>query len=64
MIVEPLTSPEDIDGILAVEDASFTNPWTRDMYLGELENRGVAVLLGVRDTTGRIVALLMLARGR
>lgn len=56
MIVEPLTSPEDIDGILAVEDASFTNPWTRDMYLGELQHRGVAVLLGVRDTTGRIVA--------
>jgi ribosomal-protein-alanine N-acetyltransferase len=56
MIVERLTSPEDIDGILAVEDASFTNPWTRGMYLGELENQGVAFLFGVRDAAGRIVA--------
>jgi [ribosomal protein S18]-alanine N-acetyltransferase len=56
VVIEPLTSPEDIDGILAVEAASFTNPWTREMYLGELANPGVAFFLVARDETRRIVA--------
>jgi ribosomal-protein-alanine N-acetyltransferase len=41
-IIEPLTSPSDLDDVLAVEDASFTNPWTRDMYMAELENEGIS----------------------
>ena len=55
-IVEPLTSPAEIDDVLAVEDASFTNPWTREMYLAELENPGVVVLLSSPETpSGRVV---------
>jgi ribosomal-protein-alanine N-acetyltransferase len=38
----PLTSPDQIDTVLAIEDASFTSPWTREMYLSELENRNVS----------------------
>ena len=42
IIIEPLTSPEEVDAILAVEQASFTSPWTREMYLAELKNPGVS----------------------
>ena len=55
VVIEPLTSPDDIDGILAVEDASFTNPWTREMYLSELANAGVAYFFLARDETRQIV---------
>jgi len=30
--------PEDIDGIASVEALSFTNPWTKQMFLDELKN--------------------------
>jgi [ribosomal protein S18]-alanine N-acetyltransferase len=57
---EPLTSPrywisaldgeQDLDGVLAVEAESFTNPWTRDMYTWELKNRSVCHIYVVRTT--------------
>jgi ribosomal-protein-alanine N-acetyltransferase len=53
--IDPLTSPDEIDGVLAVEEASFTNPWTREMYLSELENRGVSFCYLARDVRGRVV---------
>ena len=53
--VEPLTSPADVEAILAIEEASFTHPWTRDMYLAELENRGASHLYVARKADGRIV---------
>lgn len=40
--IERLTSAAQLDDILAIEASSFTNPWTREMYLAELENRGVS----------------------
>jgi ribosomal-protein-alanine N-acetyltransferase len=40
--IEPLSSASEIDAILAIEEASFTSPWTREMYLAELDNRGVS----------------------
>jgi [ribosomal protein S18]-alanine N-acetyltransferase len=53
--IEPLTSPSQIDEVLAVEQASFTNPWTRDMYLSELENRSLSFCYLARDDAGRVV---------
>jgi ribosomal-protein-alanine N-acetyltransferase len=41
-LIEPVKSPADIDAILAIEEASFTNPWTKAMYLAELENKGIS----------------------
>ena len=32
-IVEPLTSRSEIDAVLSIEEASFTSPWTKEMYL-------------------------------
>lgn len=54
-IVEALRSPEELDEILAIEQASFTNPWTREMYLAELRNKGVSFFYLARDGALRVV---------
>jgi len=48
-IIEPLSIPDEIDAILAIEQASFTNPWTREMYVAELKNQGVSFFYLARD---------------
>lgn len=54
-VIELLTSPADLDAVLAIEAASFTNPWTREMYLAELQNAGVSFCYVARDASGGIV---------
>lgn len=46
--IEPLQGDEDLSGVLEVEQESFTNPWTRDMYSWELQNRSVCHIYVVR----------------
>jgi ribosomal-protein-alanine N-acetyltransferase len=46
--IEPLAGDADLEGVLEVEAESFTNPWTRDMYSWELQNRAVCHILVVR----------------
>jgi ribosomal-protein-alanine N-acetyltransferase len=53
--IEPFSSPDEIDDVLAVERASFTNPWTREMYLSELQNEGVSFLFVARDDAGKLI---------
>jgi ribosomal-protein-alanine N-acetyltransferase len=53
--IDALTSPEQIDDVLAVEEASFSHPWTREMYLSELQNRGVSFCFFAREESGRVV---------
>ena len=60
--IEQVTSPEQIDAILAIEEASFTNPWTRVMYLAELENPGVSFCFTASDPAGRAVGFCSLWR--
>jgi len=55
IVIKPLTSPAEIDGVMAVEEASFTNPWTREMYLSELDNYGVSYFFLAKDESGRII---------
>ena len=50
-----MTSPDQIDAVLAIEQASFTNPWTREMYVSELENRSLSFCFLARDDDGRVV---------
>ena len=53
--------PTQIDDVLAIEEASFTNPWTREMYLAELENHGVSFCFlarGRRRPGGRVLFVL------
>jgi [ribosomal protein S18]-alanine N-acetyltransferase len=53
--IEPLASPADLDAVLQIERASFVNPWTREMYLAELENRGVSYCLIARNSAREVV---------
>ena len=46
--IEALAGEQDLEGVLEVEAESFTNPWTRDMYTWELQNRNVCHIYVVR----------------
>jgi ribosomal-protein-alanine N-acetyltransferase len=54
--IEPLATEADLDGVLQVESASFTNPWTREMYAWELQNRHVCHIYVVRMAECRVAA--------
>jgi [ribosomal protein S18]-alanine N-acetyltransferase len=47
-IIERTLSEQDLDEIVAIEEASFSNPWTRQMYLRELQNPDVSFLYVLR----------------
>ena len=53
--IRPLSSETDIDDILRIESISFTNPWTREMYLSELEHRDVSFFYIARDAVGEAI---------
>jgi len=55
VIIQPVKSLEQIDAVLAIEEASFSNPWTREMYLAELENPGVSFCFLASDVEGRSI---------
>jgi len=46
----------DLDAIVGIEQASFSNPWTRDMYVRELQNPDVSFLYVLRAPEAGIVA--------
>lgn len=49
VVIEPLVSLEDVDAMRAVEQASFTSPWTLEMYLAELKNPEVSFFFLARS---------------
>jgi ribosomal-protein-alanine N-acetyltransferase len=51
---ERLDGEADLDGVLEVEGESFTNPWTRDMYAWELQNKSVCHIYVVRMDDCRV----------
>jgi len=46
--VERLASAADLDGVLAIEEASFNNPTTREWYEGELKRPEVCFIYVLR----------------
>ncbi len=54
-IIEPLGDAADLDGVLDVDELSFTRPWTRAMYESEFLNRDTSRMFVLR-TAGRPVA--------
>ncbi len=54
LVIEPLTAA-DVDDVLALEEAAFTNPWTRAMYLAELDNTGVSYCFLARNDSRQAV---------
>jgi len=61
-IIEPLTSASDLEDVLAIEEASFTNAWTREMYVAELENQGVSYVYLARHADRRVVGFCSFRR--
>ncbi len=55
VVVRPMRIADDLDGICAVDAASFTNPWTREMYLWEAEHSDVARVFVAEHPSGGIV---------
>jgi len=53
--IESLSSPAEIDEVLAIEEASFTNPWTREMYLADMGHEGLSFLYLARNTERRVI---------
>jgi ribosomal-protein-alanine N-acetyltransferase len=54
-VIEHVTDLRDLDAIVEVEQASFTNPWTREMYQAELQHPDVSFIFAARDRDHRIV---------
>jgi ribosomal-protein-alanine N-acetyltransferase len=54
--IEPITPEQDLDIVLEVENESFTNPWTREMYLWELQNSDVSHVFVLRTESERVAA--------
>lgn len=46
----------DLEGILAVDAASFSRPWTREMFVWEAQNSDVSRLLVYRTPEGVVIA--------
>lgn len=56
MKVERLASKEDLDGVLAIEEASFNNPTTREWYEGELQRPEVCFIYVMRTAQQPVAA--------
>jgi ribosomal-protein-alanine N-acetyltransferase len=56
VIVERLASREDLDAVLALEDASFNNPTTREWYEAELRRPEVCFIYVLRTPGHRVAA--------
>lgn len=41
---------EDLDQVLAIEQASFTMPWSRNLFLSEFRNAPVSLMLVARSS--------------
>jgi len=57
--VERLQDPAaeaDLDAVVALEAASFTNPWTRDSLVWELANSDVTRVYLLRGDAGQVAA--------
>ncbi|HKY19731.1 MAG TPA: ribosomal protein S18-alanine N-acetyltransferase [Vicinamibacterales bacterium] len=55
-IIERTLADADLNDIVAIEHASFNNPWTREMYVRELQNPDVSFLYVLRVPDVGIVA--------
>ncbi len=54
--IERLERAEDLDGVVAIEQASFHNPTTRQWYEGELQRPDVCFIFVVRTANHTVAA--------
>lgn len=53
-VIERALAPEDLDGVLEVEHASFNNPTSRGWYEKEMQRRDVCFVYVVRTPEHRV----------
>jgi ribosomal-protein-alanine N-acetyltransferase len=56
LVVERMAGEDDLDAVAALEAATFTNPWTRDMLARELQHSTVARVYVARLPGYRVAA--------
>ena len=56
MVIERISEAADLDAVAALESATFTNPWTREMLERELRQSDVARVYVVRLPGCRVAA--------
>lgn len=56
IIVERLSASADLDAVLAIEEATFNNPTTREWYEGELKRPEVCHIYVLRTPEERVAA--------
>ena len=56
VLVERLASPTDLDGVMAIEQASFNNPTSRDWYEGELKRPEICYIYVLRTASNPVAA--------
>jgi len=56
IVIERISDGDDLDAVAALEAASFTNPWTRDMLDRELRQSDVARVYVLRLPGRRVAA--------
>lgn len=60
IIIDRMTG-DDIDQVLAIEQVSFTMPWSRNLFLAEFRNPTVSLALAARapDSGGRVIGYIV-----
>ena len=48
---------EDLDQVLAIENASFSMPWSKNLFLAEFRNRPVSLMLAALEPDGQRTVL-------
>ena len=56
IVIEQVAGEADLDAVAALESASFTNPWTREMLARELERSDVTRVYVLRLPGRRVAA--------
>jgi ribosomal-protein-alanine N-acetyltransferase len=56
LVIEPLANDSDLDAVAALEAASFSNPWTREMLAAELARNPFARVYVARQPGIPVVA--------
>lgn len=56
LVVERISSAADLDGVIAIEEASFVNPTTRDWYESELQRPDVCFIFALRTPEHPVAA--------
>lgn len=53
--IHELRNESDLDDMVRIEGLTFTRPWTREMYIAEIEQSNVAHFYIARDAVGEAI---------